>query len=104
MKKRFEPARNPIAGAPVDPPCDPPTDAALLQSLRAALAAEGRVQGEGFGLAVAGGVVSVTGEISREFQRVLVDACLSAVPGVLVVENRLAVRQQGPGRRPDQDR
>lgn len=104
MKKPFEPARNPIADAPVDPPRDQPADEALLQAARAALEAEGRLAGEGFGLAVAGGVVTVTGEISREFQRVLVDACLSAVPGVLVVENRLAVRQQGPGRRPGQDR
>ena len=104
MKKPFEPARNPIAAAPVDPPRLQPQDEALVQAMRAALAAEGRLSGESFGLAVAGGVVTVTGEISREFQRVLVDACLSAVPGVLVVENRLSVRQQGPGRHPGQDR
>lgn len=104
MKKSFEPTHNPIAEAPVDPPRDQPGDAALLQAARAALEAEGRLSGESFDLAVAGGVVTVTGEIAREFQRVLVDACLSAVPGVLVVENRLSVRQQGPGQRPDQDR
>ena len=103
MKKRFEPARNPIAEAPVDPPRAPPSDAALLRSLRAALEAEGRLRGESVDLAVAGGVVTLTGTLSREFQRVLVDACISAVPGVLVVENRLAVRQQGPGQRPDRD-
>lgn len=97
MKKAFEPARNPIADAPVDPPADRPDDAALHRAVRAALDAEGRLAAEVFAVSVAGGVVTFTGSVTGEFHRVLADACASAVPGVLVVENRLTVRQQGPG-------
>lgn len=96
MKKAFEPTHNPIADAPVDPPPEQPNDAELLRAATEALAREGRLSGETFTVAVEHGCATLTGSISDEFQRTLVDACLSAVPGILVVRNQLDVRESGP--------
>lgn len=103
MKKAFEPVRNPIADAPVDPPPVQPDDAQLTQSVRQALAVDGRIAGEAIAVTVVDGCVFLNGTVTKEYLRVFADACVSAVPGVLVVMNRLDVLQKGPmGKAPDQ--
>lgn len=96
MKKKFETARNPIAAAPVDPPVKQPEDAELCAAVETSLQQDGRVADEDVKVAVSNGCAVLTGSVSREFLRVLAEACASAVPGVLVVMNRLEVRQKGP--------
>lgn len=96
MKSKFETARNSIADAPVDPPLNQPADAELLVAVMQALELDGRVAGEDVAVAVEDGCVSLIGTVSKEYQRVLADACASSVPGVLVVKNQLNIKQKGP--------
>jgi osmotically-inducible protein OsmY len=96
MKQNFTPTHNPIAAAPVDPPRGRVSDEELLLLVAQTLAMDGRLGGESFGVDVKDGCAILTGEISREFLRTLVDATISAVPGILVIKNQLAVRQVGP--------
>ncbi len=96
MKKKFEKLRNPIAEAPVDPPLDQPGDAQLLDRILDELATDGRLEGEVFDIEVERGCATLTGSISREYLRVLVNAHVCAVPGVHVVRDQLYVTQEGP--------
>lgn len=76
---------------PVYPPRDQPTDADLHEAICAALAAEGRLAGCRIGVALRQGVVTLTGQVPREFQRTLSCAVTETVAGVLTVENQLVV-------------
>lgn len=97
----YDGVRQPIAAAPVPPPEPAPADAALAESVRAALRSEGRLADARIVVAVRDGLATLTGEVPLEYQHGLATACASAIPGVLVVQNRLAVAQRGPMRRPD---
>lgn len=96
MKKMPENARNPIASAPVDPPPHQPDDPVLYAAVTRSLEMDGRIARESIRVAVRDGCAILTGTVSTEYQRVLADAFASAVPGVLVVKNQLAVSQKGP--------
>ncbi|MCV2869110.1 BON domain-containing protein [Defluviimonas sp. WL0002] len=101
MKKSFEATHNPIADAPVDPPPDQPGDSALLAAVHAAIAADGRLAEEPISIVIRDGCATLTGTVSYEYQRVLADACVSSVPGILVVLNQLDVQETGPMAYPD---
>ena len=95
MKRAFSPTHNPIAAAPVDPPRATVSDEELVMLATQSLALDGRLGAECFDITVQNGCATLTGEISREFLRMLVDARISAVPGILVIKNQLGVRQSG---------
>lgn len=92
----YDGPHQPIAAAPVFPPEDRPSDGILAALVRDALAAEGRLEGQSITVAVRDGLVTLTGEVAREFQHGLATACASSVAGVLVVQNHLSVAQKGP--------
>lgn len=94
----YDGVRQPIAAAPAFPPDRLPDDATLAEAARRALAADGRIAGCPIAVSVRDGLATLTGEVGREYQHGLATACVSQVPGVLVVQNRLAVTQRGPMR------
>ena len=73
---------------------EPATDAALAQGVERALGADGRLEDEQIAVRVSGGVVEMDGAVALEFQRTLADGIARSVPGVLSVQNRLAVAEQ----------
>ena len=74
---------------PVYPPRDQPPDGDLHGAVCAALSGDGRLEGCRIDVALRSGVVTLRGEVLREFQRTLAYAVTETVPGVLTVENQL---------------
>lgn len=77
-----------------DPPVYPPVgrsdDRALAVQVRAVLEADGRLAEHArLGVQVGDGVVHLTGNVEREFQRTLATALAQSVPGVLSVQNAM---------------
>ncbi|WP_417741286.1 BON domain-containing protein [Salipiger sp.] len=83
----------PDAAVPV-PGGEPATDAGLTHEVEQALAADGRLEGQRISIRVSGGVVEMDGAVALEFQRTLAAGIARSVPGVLSVQNRLAVGEQ----------
>ena len=93
MKKAFRAVLNPIAEAPVDPPAEQPADEDLRARVMEGIAADGRLADENVDIEVTEGCAVLTGSVSREYLRQLVDAHVSAVPGILVVKDQLIVEE-----------
>ncbi|AJE49071.1 BON domain-containing protein [Celeribacter indicus] len=74
------------------PPEPPASDAELAERVRAALDDDGRAGAGDVTVSVNGAVVDLHGEVEREFHRTLVAALAQSVPGVLSVNNHLAIR------------
>ena len=80
--------------AAVGPPAgEPHSDAVLTRSVVKALAADGRLADQIIDTRVSGAVVEMSGTVALEFQRTLATSIAQSVPGVLSVQNRLAVAE-----------
>jgi hypothetical protein len=69
---------------------------ALGEDVRLALLQEGRLSRSRLALEVAQGIVTLIGTVPSEYLRSLAQRTAEAVPGVLVVHNRLDVAEIGP--------
>ncbi len=78
----------------------PTTDRELRDLAIRTLQADGRLEGQNIEVACSGGIVALTGEVVLEFHRNLATAILEILPGVLVVENRLAASEIGDAEAP----
>jgi len=76
------------------PSGEPATDSALAHGVERALGADGRLENGQIAVRVSGGVVELDGMVALEFQRTLAAGIARSVPGVLSVQNRLAVAEQ----------
>lgn len=80
-----------LPDVPPRPPQVEVPDTAIAAQVLAVLDREGRLADAAITLVVQGGVVTLEGKATSEFQRSLATATVHEVPGVLNVQNRLRV-------------